>query len=245
MSSPDTPERVDGQTLNVYGDQGVFHAAGHGADIASERRDALDESALQWIVRWCQSHPGRHPVIWDMGCGKGVQSLAMAQHGAWVTGIDQYPLPADVRTGKVGGEGRFRFFKGRLENMADAGQALPSAHAFFSQRTLHYLPYSTALRLLRHVKARAYPDACLFVSCSGLLSELGSGYPNAPIASRFFCLSPEMADRHHMHAPVCLYTEAEMDALLTASGWMVTTVRATRFGNIQATASLRRPDCCL
>lgn len=250
MSSPDTPDtpgKPYHRPLNPYGDSGVFHAAGHGADIASERRDALDESALQWARRWREAHPEEHPVVWDMGCGNAAQSLAMAQRGAWVIGIDQFPPDPGVHTEKVVGEGRFRFIQEKLEDMMDSGQAnpLPFAHAFFSQRTLHYLPYATAFRLLQHLRTRAHPDACLFVSCSGLLSELGNGYPNAPIAQRFSVLSPDMADKHHIYAPVCLYTEAEFMALIAASGWTVSTAYTSQFGNIKVTAFLRRPDCCI
>lgn len=68
------------EKFNPYGDQKKFIAHGHGADIASQRADDLDMSALA-ITN------GRTFSI-DLACGAGGQALRMAKQGAKVLALD-------------------------------------------------------------------------------------------------------------------------------------------------------------
>lgn len=63
-------------TLNKYGDQPILLAAGHGADIASQRADDLNMMAID--------HARSRSSVFaiDIACGAGGQSLRLAQEGA-------------------------------------------------------------------------------------------------------------------------------------------------------------------
>src|SRR5690606_38861818 len=83
----------------------------------------------------------------------------------------------------------------------------------YTQRFLHYLSYQEASAFISLVSAITNPGGILFISASGIGSELSDGYEGGAveIQKRFFHLSPKMASRHGIFEKVCLYSEDELD----------------------------------
>ena len=82
-------------------------------------------------------------------------------------------------------------------------------------------------------------DGKMFISCSGLESELGNGYEAKAVVpqERFGVLAADMQDKHQIKQPVCLYTQDEFAQMLGEAGWRIDTIYASAFGNIKAIAS--------
>jgi hypothetical protein len=111
---------------------------------------------------------------------------------------------------------------------ADAGVA-------YSQRFIHYLRFDEASRLLQSLASRLCAKARLFLSASGLGSELGGGYAHAAasIEHRFAPLAWAMQAKHGVREPVCLYTKEELGRLVVAHGFAAVRTWTTPFGNVK------------
>lgn len=79
------------------------------------------------------------------------------------------------------------------------------------------------------------PGAKLFLSASGLLSELGSDYKGKSdnLPERFSPLSAAMAEKHNIHEPVCLYTQDDLVALCKHASFSCDNVFSSAFGNVK------------
>lgn len=231
--------------LNIYGDRATFVAAGHGADIASQREDQLDGLALAEIRRRVALRPPLPVKAWDMGCGAGGQAIRMARNGALVTAIDSDPaagkaLADTIARSEEAGLARcvdFRCFD--IADLAAYDEGLPSPDLILSQRTIHYFPWDTAVGILSRWRSLALPGAHLYLSASGLDSELGGpGYADADkdVRQRFARITPALAVKHGILQPVCLYREKDMAKLFEASGWSTLQIFSSPFGNIKAVA---------
>jgi hypothetical protein len=78
-------------------------------------------------------------------------------------------------------------------------------------------------------------DAKLFLSASGLQSELGVDYGGREDAlrDRFSPLSPAMALKHGIHESVCLYTMDELVSLCEHASFRVERIFSSSFGNVK------------
>lgn len=203
----------------------------HGLDIASQWTDELDLEALRFLVS--PQIPRRVAV--DLGCGLGVQGIRFAVLGCDTTLYDI----ADVG-GRIDEVRRvlglpalaFRCLELRRATPEDFPARIGLA---YSQRFLHYLRFDEAARLLSLLAERMCAGARLFVSASGLGSELGEGYAHAvlPLEQRFAPLSPAMQAKHAIGEPVCLYTPADLEHVLLAQGFTAVRVWASPFGNVK------------
>lgn len=228
--------------LNVYGDQCTVLSENKGADIATQRADDLDLGS----VRYAQEHGGLFAL--DVGCGAGGQAARLAGVGARVTGLD---MP-----GLVG------VFQGHMQSSAQAyGDAWGTADFFgcdmldipqtwlddhakaFSQitcqRAIHYVRREQAVAILSKLRMTLADDGKMFISCSGLESELGEGYAAKvdALPTRFGVLATDMQEKHQIKQPVCLYTQDDFAQMLAEAGWRIDTIYASAFGNIKAIAS--------
>lgn len=210
---------------------------GHGIDVASQRADDLDERCLAFLAaRWARASAGR-PTALDLACGRGGQALRMAAGGAQVTAVDQYDHGAALQAaGPLGGPVPLFVqadFRGLPESLAGA-----PFDVIVCQRAIHYLPYGEAVTALQSWTRYLKTGGRLFLSASGLGSELGQGYPHGdrPVAERFAPLAVTMAERHDMRAPVCLYEASDLVDLLHAAGFGIAEVFRSPFGNVKAVA---------
>jgi hypothetical protein len=189
---------------NRYGDDLDRAEGGFGADIASQRMDALDRAALHHAL----SLDGGHAL--DLGAGSAIQAVRFATLGLETLAVDALP--------------RARTLVGRL----DLERALPIRHG-------------EAVALLRLVAEAMPPGARLFLSASGLASELAEGYPAGPIEARYATLSPAMQAKHHIEGPVCLYAAEELEALAEAAGFATERVELSPFGNVKGNFTRNGP----
>ncbi len=210
---------------------------GFGIDVASQRADALDEKALAFLASLREKSDAASAL--DLACGLGGQARRMAALGVSVAAVDQQDQPTlspDALTHR-GAPTTLWFVQADMRHLP---LDLPFApyDAICCQRALHYLPYAEAHAVLLSLKALMKKRARLFVSVSGLPSELRHGYVHAalPVTERFAPLGAEMALRHGIESPVCLYEAQDLVDLLHEAGYGVQDIGVSPFGNIKAVA---------
>ena len=221
--------------INQYGDV-LVHAgnSGFGGEISHQREDELDRAALARARGLISGADPRIPVAYDIGAGYGTMAMKFATVGCLTVACDIAPMPSlrafAAKTGAVA-----------LDNIIERDatkvdwSAFPQPDIVYSQRFLHYLRFSDAVDLMRSILSAA-GECDIYLSMSGLHSELGAGYPDAPLQERFAFLSEEMSGKHGIAQEVCLYEPT--DAAELAELCDLTTVRiwSSDFGNIKMTA---------
>jgi SAM-dependent methyltransferase len=224
-------------SLNRFGDRIIETTGTHGADIASQRMDELDEAALRYALDIRDE-----PVsAVDLGCGLGAQGLRFSLVGVETTLVDILDIRERVDvTNKLFEIGGLDFVQKDARELTSAD--LPgNLKLVYSQRFIHYLTWDEVNELLSVLSDRLQDCGRIFVSASGLNTELGEGYPdrNAPPEDRYSTLAPEVAEKHDIRQKVCLYERADMERLLTETGFEVRSVSTSGFGNIKAIAEVR------
>lgn len=220
--------------LNAYGDRLVATTGRHGADIASQRVDALDRRALAAVLDAQTGAATARPVCVEYGSGLGWQGARMALLGASVRMIDQLPAPPlALRLAGVDGVA-LEYLQADLRTLRPSDLP-PRVDVAFSQRTLHYLPHDDATRLVATTARALAPGGRFYVSVSGLGSELGQGYAHAdrPLGARYAPLAPALRERHGIAEAVCLYDEADLRALMEGAGLVTLELWRSAFGNLK------------
>lgn len=223
-------------SLNLYGDSAKSVAHGRGHDIASQRSDALDDRGLAAIRE--QVATGQGVIAWDLGCGLGGHAIRMAQAGARVYALDvtDFTEAIDAACTEAGlPEHQLHFMQGSL---LEGVGTLPSPHLISCQRTIHYFTAEQAQELVLEWAARLAPGGALYLSASGINSELAQDYAGAtvPWAERYAPLAQPMADKHDIRGPVCLYAKDDLEQVLLTAGLTGIEVFESPFGNIKAVA---------
>jgi SAM-dependent methyltransferase len=215
--------------LNLYGDQLVATTGSHGPDIASQRLDDLDKRALDAVLR-----SDERPTCIDLGCGFGWQGLRFALLGAPSYLFDLQQEPAALARFRIETQLPMTFWSGDIHALPDAD--LPTkVDIGFSQRFIHFLRFEQARILLSRIAARMQPGARFFISGSGIASELGDGYAGkeSPLHARFDHLQAEMAQKHNILEPVCLYDQDDLSLLMLQAGFERVEIWRSAFGNIK------------
>lgn len=222
------------ETINLYGDLRITTVSGNGVDVSAQRADKLDLMAVDYIRVIAKK---RAVFALDVGCGHGGQAARMAKAGARVTAMDIHDYRVEIaRTLANEGvhSGQCFFIRADVESEQDVGPV----EVVVCQRTIHYLDHQAAEKALAWLHHISVSGGRMFLSASGLDSELGNGYPaqDLPVERRFAHLSPEMAEKHAIFLPVCLYRPDELADLATQAGWGVEEVFTSPFGNIKLVA---------
>ena len=230
-----------GKKLNVYGDQAIHKQGRFGHDIASQRLDDLDRA----FVRFLLDFPGagtattdksnRKPVVADLGCGEARVGFLAAILGARVHLVDVLDIMGRLTALRMVTESVDVVF--HHESATDFAIRLDErVDAIYSQRFIHYLRFPDADAMIRVLTEKMVPGSRLFLSASGLGSELGERYPCAthPVENRFAPLDASMAAKHNIHGPVCLYTLDDMEKLVLPHGLRTIQIQASPFGNVKA-----------
>jgi SAM-dependent methyltransferase len=220
-----------------YGDRPLTTRSGHGIDVAIQREDYLDGSAIKWIKSLIGQPQGTVVRALDAACAAGGQARRMARAGAVVTAVDLHDYGADLLNAAVEeGLTGIEFVQADLRH-ADLYERLGQFDVIIAQRFIHYLPFSEAVDVVKLFESALRPDGRLYLSASGLRSELGRNYDGeTALANRFSALWRPMAEKHGIHEKVCLYEEQDMRALLGASGMTPEKVYTSPFGNIKCIA---------
>ena len=207
--------------------------SGYGVDVSSQRADDLDKLCREHLTAKSSSR------VLDLGAGAGGLSVRLAAAGAEVIAVDSYDF------GRVFHQLRIKnhFQETQLQfvcedvTSAPAGWMPDGITDVVVQRTIHYIRYAEALRLLSFLY-QAVTDK-LFISVTGMDSVVGAEYAGRAVVmkDRFFSLAPEQVQTFSISQPVCLYTKAEFITLLETSGWKVEDCWESAFGNIKAVCS--------
>ena len=221
--------------LNLYGDRRRPAAKGRGMDIASQRVDELDRSALEFTQSLLERH--QSVSILDAGCGQGAMAVRFAKLGATVLAVDlsdQFKSMVELafRSGLKKSPG---FEQDDLRSWDPIGRRF---HIILCQRTLHYLSFQDAETVVRKFLGCLEAGGRMFLSVSGMESELAEGYPgiSQPVMKRYVPLSPGMAGKHGIKGPVCLYRTEEFGALVKRAGGRVIDIFCSPFGNAKLVA---------
>ncbi|MEO1234962.1 MAG: class I SAM-dependent methyltransferase [Myxococcota bacterium] len=204
----------------------------HGCDIASQRADELDLACLQVAKERGQ----RKLRAVDLGCGWGAQGRRLAELGVETHLYDVIEQGGFTRDGQQRSfAGELRFHRVDLSCPLSSDTFPRNLDIVYSQRFIHFLTFRQVLRLLEHLTQVSSEGALAFLSASGLGSELGDGYSHARchFERRYAKLEASQAQKHHIHAPVCLYTQEDLVALTRRVGWRTLRVFESSFGNIK------------
>ena len=209
---------------------------GRGIDVALQRADDLDQASLDHIVQLVKD--GKTVDAIDIASGSGGHAVRMAKVGANVIASDILDRTTDLaalaKANQV--QDRVRF---QVSNMLDLADLPQGQDVITCQRAIHYLPYAKGQVALTEMKKLLKDGGKIFISASGLGSELGNDYPHKdlPVTERFSKLEDAMAKHHDILQPVCLYTEVDLKAALEEAGFTVDKIYASSFGNIKAIAT--------
>ena len=209
----------------------LHSVASHGIDIASQWVDELDLETLRFVVS--TKMPKR--VALDLGCGLGVQGIRFAVLGCRSVLYDIVDMEERIERVRQALEIPTLEFRQIDLWQATLEDFPPAAGVAYSQRFIHYLRFDEASRLLALLAGRLCTGARLFLSASGLASELGMGYAHAgnPVEDRFAPLAGEMQAKHGIRERVCLYTVEELERLVCAHGFVTIRTWASPFGNVK------------
>ncbi|UFS70691.1 hypothetical protein LPW11_00530 [Geomonas sp. RF6] len=225
------------EALNVYGDFFQHTTGSHGVEIAHQRFDSLDQEALAYALTIYDSDA----AAVDIGGGFGIQGIRFALTGMDTTVIDLMDQSERMeQVKKLLGLQQLRFLCKDVRQLT-AVDLPENLQLVYSQRFIHYLTFPEATTLISLISGRMKPGARLFLSGSGIDSELGTHYAGkgVPVESRFALLDAAIADKHGIHAPVCLYCEKDLQRLVEPHGFTVDHISKSAFGNIKAAFTKR------
>jgi SAM-dependent methyltransferase len=219
--------------LNLYGDSLLKTTGQHGADISSQRIDDLDKENLKYVL------DNDNLKGLDVGCGYGFHSIRLSLLNTEMYLIDLLSISKHFETINNTLKLHFPIKYQTLDVNKLQSKDIPNDLDFlYSQRFIHYLPFEKALQFLKIVSKNMNPKGKVFISASGINSELSNNYPHKDIGveKRFCKLSSSMGEKHNILEPVCLYSKEDTNHLLTLSNFKVIKIWESNFGNIKAIA---------
>ena len=225
--------------LNNNGDKLIKTTEENGSDISSQRIDELDQKSLFHAVNI--SRKDNSSAV-DLGSGLGSQGIRFANLGINTTLIDKLNIKTTIENIKQVNphiNQEIKYINKNIKNLTehDLSQNLD---IIYSQRFIHYLTYEKAEEILSLLFNHMSKDGKMYLSASGLNSELSKGYvdKNKNIKNRYGKLSNKMANKHNIKSPVCLYSKKELKTLLEKIGFTVDEIYTSEFGNIKSVSSI-------
>lgn len=226
--------------LNTYGDQRIVTQGNFGVDIAIQRADDLDNLAIEKI----KAAKIRNQYIvaaLDIGGGQGGQAIRMAKAGATMAVVvDAQDYGSSIKKLAVQENivGQVHFIKMDMRYIRKSKLDLLFWDVIVCQRAIHYLNYQDALRSVSCMRELLCNDGNLYLSASGMPSELSTGYTEGAknVHHRYGPLSDEMRGKHGIHGNVCLYSSDDLASLLKEADMYVERIWVSEFGNIKAVA---------
>lgn len=205
-------------------------ANGYGADIAIQRADMLDQAACEYLQELYEA--GLTPMALDAGCGLGGQAHRMASAGARVLGVDIAEQACRKQHDSI------LYHVQSVTDFPKIGERTRASEfdVVVMQRMIHYLHPIFANDVIKTVFCMIKPGGRFFVSASGLGSELGNGYLQTEWAERFSKLELQMAKKHDIQVPVCLYELKDLVSLVRQNGFTILSADISPFGNIKVSA---------
>lgn len=208
-----------------------FYNTGYGIDVAIMRADDIDKKMLSYIS---ELNISKVPKVLDIGCGAGGQAVRMAQAGAQVLALDIHDFSTEFKLAREAcnlSESQLLFAQ---EDVINIETLLKDDFDMCAlQRVLHYIPYEKARLVLKTLRQQISDR--LYLTVTGLSSDIGKYYACADsnIADRFCVLDKVGSGLFSIDKPMCLYTQTELENLLSECGWVVLESRVSAFGNIK------------
>jgi len=214
------------KNLNLYGDlENTFGEFGHG--ISDQRLDDLDHRAIETVKA------SDEVSILDLGAGTD----RIAREFIKVNPTVKVTLVDKVFNRNFRDYERVRFID------ADVLEYLPglqtdSIDIVYSQRMFHYLKHSDLLLVVQELQRIIRPGGHLFISTSGMASELSDGYEakSKCVENRFGRLSALMSNKHNIHKNVCLYSLNEIIKVMSDAEFKILKGWQSKFGNNKVVA---------
>jgi len=226
--------------LNSNGDKLIKTTEENGSDISSQRIDELDQKSLFHAVNISIKD---NPSAVDLGSGLGSQGIRFANLGVNTTLVDKLNIKKTIENIKEVNphiNEEITYINKNIKDLTkyDLNKNLD---IIYSQRFIHYLEYKESKKLLSLLREHIDSDGKIYLSASGLNSELSHGYKdkNKNIEERYSSLSNEMANKHDIKYPVCLYSKTELKTLLEETGFIVEEIYTSEFGNIKTIANVK------
>jgi len=195
--------------------------------------DDLDRLSLMFVLNRAESN---HVV--DIGCGDAFQTLRFCLLQRKVFAYD-IVRPENILSlvGSLSIAPRFKFNEADLAHLAVV-EFPRRIDCIYSQRFIHYLRFQEAKKLLSRLFANTVRTGKIFISASGISSELSTGYfgLNHSLETRYANLSTHMEEKHGIFAPVCLYSEDDLLQLMSVSGFECERLWRSKFGNLKCVA---------
>lgn len=205
------------------------------------RVDDLDAAAILHVRSAASDAlPSMRPIVLDLGCGSGAQSVRMALSGGLVYSIDSrdHCVAAAVAACKhLGISVQVTQADARCLHEVPALSTV-SFDVIYCQRMLHYLKHGEALGVLAYLRRKTAARAKLYLGLSGMASELVLDYEHArrPIAGRLGMLGLAQQEKHQIREPLCLYSLDEAVELISLCGFQVERAWLSEFGNVKLIA---------
>ena len=220
--------------LNIYGDE-LVGINEYGVDISSQRIDDLDQLCLEYVLK------NQNVTSIDVGCGMGFHGIRMALLNSKTYLVDILDIKdyIDKINRLVRLSIPISYIKSDVRKLNM--NLLPAIDVLYSQRFIHYLQYSQAIKFLVQINSKIKHGGKLYLSVSGINSELSNGYKckEKDIRHRFCKLSLENKKKHKIKESVCLYSKEEFSNLISESGFSSIKIWESGFGNIKAIGEKR------
>ena len=200
----------------------------YGVDITSRRLDDLDTLLLHDLEEY-RNRTGDEVVVLDAGCGEGGLASVLLEAGYSVYGVDVMETEPAIFAGKKYDKGRFHNVD--IRDFLAMEQGVTPYTAIVLQRVIHYMPYQTAVTVLK--KCLELSEYGVYVSFSGLGSEIAKYYvhKDVSIKNRFTVLSEMGQQTFSITEPLCLYSEDDIQDLITELDCRCEYFRTSAFGN--------------
>lgn len=183
----------------------------HGIQITSTRVGKLEKELIKYTLDLPKSAMGL-----DLGAGNGFISILMS---LLQKNIYFYDLKIDFKLKvfkKLFVSKKLHLKKKNLKNI-DYIDFPKNIDFVYSGRFLHYLEYFEAEDLLKKISKNMKSGAKIFITVSGLNSDIGINYDCADknIKERYCLLSKSNQSRFKIKEKVTLYKKEELESLMS------------------------------
>lgn len=207
------PERVQTESylaLPTNGRRGVC--------VAFFDPDELDYAALEF-AKQLKNNAADNEIIYaaDVGCSSYFpQAIRFAQMDLRVDAFDiESPIP-EYHTINHELNGKINYFQANLRLPLE--QKNHRYSIVYSNRFMSHLTFSEAKNILHYFIQHATKNCRFYLSFGSLTSYQKDDYSDGckPVEERFARISGELATKHQLMEPVCLYTKDDIYGKLLA-----------------------------
>lgn len=202
-----------------------------GLNISSIRSDSLEQTMVEHIT--AQKILQTPLSYLELGCGEGAFFQKIFSNIQNALLID-FCNPSQNIQSILKSNTSIKFEQKDFKNLASNSLNF-HPNLFVAQRSLHYVPFETAKKILAIVLEQLQKNSFGIITLSSLHSEHSEDYADAhkPIEKRFCKLSIPNQTKHQIKEPVCLYHISDIHRLLDHPKIKNVQIGISDFGNIK------------